>query len=163
MRGDRGVEWLTMDAARAAKTIGTRADLTVCLNVITSASAPVRNAQWAGVASITKPTGHALLVLPSLESEEMLQRQSLRDTRNEKFEITDEGLVETEGSFQKHYRQDEVSRGRREPRARGQAHRADRVGVVTNGNEKAPFRRVGKSLGLDRAGAAAAHSLRPRG
>ena len=97
-----------MDAARAAKRIGTRADLTVCLNVITSASAPVRNAQWAGVASITKPGGHALLVLPSLESEEMLQAQSLRDKRNEKFEITDEGLVETEGSFQKHYRQDEV-------------------------------------------------------
>lgn len=104
-----GVEWLTMDAARAAKTLGTRADLTVCLNVITSASAPVRNAQWAGVASITKPGGHALLVLPSLESEEMLQRQTLRDARNQKFEITGDGLVETEGSFQKHYRQDEVS------------------------------------------------------
>jgi SAM-dependent methyltransferase len=103
-----GIEWLTMDAARAAKRIGTRADLTVCLNVITSVSAPVRNAQWAGVASIAKPGGHALLVLPSLESEEMLQAQSLRDKRNEKFEITDEGLVETEGSFQKHYRQDEV-------------------------------------------------------
>jgi SAM-dependent methyltransferase len=103
-----GVEWLTMDAARAAKKIGTRADLTVCLNVITSASAPVRNAQWAGVASVTKPGGHALLVLPSLESEEMLHRQSLRDARNDKFEITADGLVETEGSFQKHYRQDEV-------------------------------------------------------
>lgn len=103
-----GVEWLTMDAARAAKRIGTRADLTVCLNVITSASAAVRNAQWSGVASITRPAGYALLVLPSLESEEMLQAQSFRDARNARFEITDDGLVETEGSFQKHYRQDEV-------------------------------------------------------
>jgi 2-polyprenyl-3-methyl-5-hydroxy-6-metoxy-1,4-benzoquinol methylase len=103
------VEWLTMDAARAAMRIGPRADLTVCLNVITSASAPVRHAQWAGVAAVTKPQGHALLVLPSLESEEMLQRQSLRDVRNEKFQITEDGLVETEGSFQKHYRQEEVS------------------------------------------------------
>jgi hypothetical protein len=103
-----GIEWLTMDAARAAKRIGTRADLTVCLNVITSASAPVRHAQWAGVASVTKPSGHAQLVQPSLESEQMLQAQSLRDARNETFEITDDGLVETEGSFQKHYRRDEV-------------------------------------------------------
>lgn len=104
-----GVEWLNVDAARAAKQIGMRADLTVCLNVITSVSAPVRAAQWAGVASVTKPKGHALLVLPSLESEEMLHRQSLRDARNEKFKITEDGLVETEGSFQKHYRQEEVS------------------------------------------------------
>jgi SAM-dependent methyltransferase len=103
------VEWLTMDAARAARHIGPRADLTVCLNVITSASAPVRNAQWAGVASVTKPSGHALLVLPSLESEQMLLAQCLRDVRNDTFEITADGLVETEGSFQKHYRQDEVS------------------------------------------------------
>jgi len=104
-----GVEWLTMDAARAAKHIGSRADLTVCLNVITSASAPVRHAQWSGVASVTKPSGHALLVLPSLESEQMLQQQSLRDARNATFEITEDGLVETEGSFQKHYREDEVA------------------------------------------------------
>jgi SAM-dependent methyltransferase len=103
-----GIEWLTMDAARAAKHIGPRADLTVCLNVITSASAPVRHAQWAGLVSVTKPSGHALLVLPSLESEQMLKEQSLRDARNAKFEITDDGLVETEGSFQKHYREDEV-------------------------------------------------------
>jgi SAM-dependent methyltransferase len=104
------VEWLTMDAARAAKHLGPRADLTVCMNVITSASAPVRHAQWAGVASVTKPSRHALLVLPSLESEQMLQEQSLRDARNARFEITDDGLVETEGSFQKHYREDEVIR-----------------------------------------------------
>jgi SAM-dependent methyltransferase len=103
-----GVEWLTVDAVRAAKHIGSRADLTVCLNVITSASAPVRNAQWAGVASVTQPKGHALLVLPSLESEEMLLTQSVRDARNARFEFTDDGLVETEGSFQKHYREDEV-------------------------------------------------------
>jgi SAM-dependent methyltransferase len=104
-----GVKWLTMDAARAAKQIGACADLAVCLNVITSASAAVRNAQWAAVASITKPGGHALLVLPSLESEEMLQRHSRLDTRNTQFEITENGLVETEGSWQKHYRRDELT------------------------------------------------------
>jgi 2-polyprenyl-3-methyl-5-hydroxy-6-metoxy-1,4-benzoquinol methylase len=108
-RAMEGIEWLTMDAAQAAKRIGQRADLTVCLNVITSESATVRQAQWAAVASITKPGGHALLVLPSLESEEMLQRQSRRDRRNTQFEITDSGLVETEGSWQKHYRRDELT------------------------------------------------------
>jgi hypothetical protein len=58
---------------------------------------------------VTKPGGHALLVLPSLESEEMLQRESRRDARNETFEISDDGLVETEGSWQKHYRREEVT------------------------------------------------------
>jgi len=107
--GIKGVTWLTMDAGRAAKQLGGRADLTVCLNMITSASAALRQAQWAAVASITKPGGHALLVLPSLESEEMLQRHSRRDPRNTQFEITEGGLVETEGSWQKHYRRDELA------------------------------------------------------
>ena len=96
-----GVEWLNMDAARAAKKIGTRADLTVCLNVITSASAPVRDAQWAGVASITKTTGRALLVVPSLDSEEMLQAQIFvtRGTPSSKSPTT---VWSRRGKFQKH-------------------------------------------------------------
>jgi SAM-dependent methyltransferase len=103
----KGVEWLTMDAARAAKRIGRRADLTVCLNVITSASAATRNAQWASVAAVTKPSGFALVVAPSLESDEMLL-PAHRAEQSGKSAATAGGLADRDGSRQKHYRRDEL-------------------------------------------------------
>ncbi len=103
----KGVEWLTMDLARGAETIGCRADLTVCLNVITSASAAVRNAQWAAVASVTRPSGFALVVVPSLESDAMLM-EAHRAEKSGKAAATAEGLADRDGSRQKHYRRDEL-------------------------------------------------------
>jgi SAM-dependent methyltransferase len=105
--GVKGVEWLTMDAARAAKRIGCRADLTVCLNVITSASSATRNAQWASLAAVTKPSGFALVVVPSLESDEMLM-EAHRAERSGKAAATAGGLADRDGSRQKHYRRDEL-------------------------------------------------------
>lgn len=102
------VEWLTMDVARAAKHIGRRADLTVCLNVITSASAATRNAQWASLAAVTKPSGFALVVVPSLESDEMLMPAHERDVSG-KTAATATGLADRDGSRQKHYRRDELT------------------------------------------------------
>jgi len=102
-----GIEWLTMDAARAAKHIGCRADLTVCLNVITSPSPAVRNAQWASVAAVTKPGCFALVVVPSLESDEMLM-DAHKAERSGKTAATAEGLADRDGSRQKHYRRDEL-------------------------------------------------------
>ena len=104
----KGVEWLTMDVARAADEIGCRADLTVCLNVITSASAAVRNAQWAAVAHVTKPGRFALVVVPSLESDEMLMGAH-RAERSGKAPATEAGLADRDGARQKHYRRDELS------------------------------------------------------
>jgi predicted TPR repeat methyltransferase len=101
------VEWLTMDLARAAKRIGCRADLAVCLNVITAPRSATRNAQWAGVASVTKPGGFALVVVPSLESDEMLM-DAHRAERSGKAEATVGGLADRDGSRQKHYRRDEL-------------------------------------------------------
>jgi 2-polyprenyl-3-methyl-5-hydroxy-6-metoxy-1,4-benzoquinol methylase len=103
----KAVEWLTMDVARAAKAIGCRADLTVCLNVITSASTATRNAQWASVATVTKPTGFALVVVPSLESDEMLM-EAHEAERSGKAAATPEGLADRDGSRQKHYRRAEL-------------------------------------------------------
>lgn len=103
----KGVEWLTMDAARAADEIGCRADLTVCLNVITSASAAVRNAQWSAVAHVTKPGRFALVVVPSLESDEMLMAAH-RAERSDKAPATAAGLADRDGARQKHYRRDEL-------------------------------------------------------
>lgn len=105
--GVKGVEWLTMDAARAAKRIGCHADLTVCLNVITSASTAMRNAQWASVAAVTKPSGFALVVVPSLESDEILM-EAHRAERSGKAAATAGGLADRDGSRQKHYRRDEL-------------------------------------------------------
>ena len=103
-----GIEWISMDVARASKRIGPRADLTVCMNVITSSNAAVRSAQWASVASVTRPGGFALIVVPSLESEEMVQAHSRR-AGGVKASLTDDGLVEFEGRAQKFYRRDEVT------------------------------------------------------
>jgi SAM-dependent methyltransferase len=107
--GMANVAWMTMDVARAAKKIGTRADLTVCLHVITSASTAVRNAQWAGVVSVTKPGGFALVVVPSLESEEMIQDHISRGMQGVKSKMMASGLVEVDGTRQKYYRRDEVA------------------------------------------------------
>lgn len=103
-----GVEWLAMDAARAAERIGPRADLTVCLNLITSASASVRKAQWQAVAAVTKPGGHALLVVPSLESDRMVQASGGRLGTTKHTSATAEGLADRDGSLQKHYSREEL-------------------------------------------------------
>lgn len=103
----KGVEWLTMDVTRAAKAVGRRADLTVCLNVITSASAATRHAQWTSVAAVTKPSGFALVVVPSLESDEMLM-DAHRAEQSDKAAATAGGLADRDGSRQKHYRRGEL-------------------------------------------------------
>ena len=101
---DPKIEWMTMDVVKAAKRIGPLADLTVCFNVITSGSAATRSAQFAGVAGVTKPGGMALAVVPSRESEEMVQARSGEDATG----FTEDGLAEKGGSWQKHYRRDEL-------------------------------------------------------
>jgi SAM-dependent methyltransferase len=99
------VRWLTMDIPRSAKTIGTVADLTVCMNVITSPSQAKRNAIWKAVAKVTKPNGHALIVVPSLESEHMVQRASRRGA---KLPATMQGgLVQRDDAVQKHFERQE--------------------------------------------------------
>ena len=65
--GIKNVRWLTADVARGAKRIGRKADLTVCMNVITADNEAERIAQWRGLSAVTKPGGFALVVVPSLE------------------------------------------------------------------------------------------------
>lgn len=100
------VTWKTMDIPRAAKEIGTRADLTVCMNVITSASAAKRAALWSSLAHVTRKSGHALVVIPSLESEWLV-----RATTKEKLEpVRKGGLVKRDDAWQKHYERAELDR-----------------------------------------------------
>lgn len=97
------VNWLTMDIPRAAKTIGRQAHLTVCLNVITQSREAAREKLWVSVASVTRPGGHALVVVPSMESERMVVAagggQSWRKG----------GLVARDGIWQKHYEEAELA------------------------------------------------------
>lgn len=104
--GMPNVAWKTMDIPRAAKEIGTVADLTVCMNVITSASGAKRAALWSSLAHVTRKGGHALVVIPSLESEWLV-----RATTKEKLEpVRKGGLVKRDDAWQKHYERSELDR-----------------------------------------------------
>ena len=106
--GMKNVRWLTADVARGAKRIGPIADLTVCMNVITADSAAERAAQWRGLRAATKPSGFALVVVPSLESERMVQKHTPAG-KTGKPTFRADGLSEKAGSWQKHYRRDELT------------------------------------------------------
>lgn len=105
------VRWIVMDIARASKVIPARADLTVCLNVITSPSPAKRNALWSCVAKVTKPQGFALIVVPSIESNCLVakrERGGGRNARNGRHAPPGDGLVKREDSWQKHFSRREL-------------------------------------------------------
>ncbi len=101
-----GVTWLVADIASVFKAIGTRADLTVCMNVITSPSPAKRNSLWTCLAKVTKPRGFALIVVPSLESNRMVEQRYLR--KNRRLTSKSNGLVRREDSWQKHFERAEL-------------------------------------------------------
>jgi 2-polyprenyl-3-methyl-5-hydroxy-6-metoxy-1,4-benzoquinol methylase len=105
--GMKNIRWLTADVARGAKRIGPRADLAVCMNVITADGAAERTAQWRGLSAVTKPAGFALVVVPSLQSERMVQKHTAAG-KGGKPKFKGDGLSEKAGSWQKHYRRDEL-------------------------------------------------------
>jgi SAM-dependent methyltransferase len=100
--------WLAMGIERAAKLIGPRADLTVCLNVITSPQRARQHGLWASVAAVTKPRGHALVVVPSIESARMVRDVETRGwKRVSRAEV--DGVVRRAGVWEKHYAREELS------------------------------------------------------
>jgi SAM-dependent methyltransferase len=102
------IRWLTMDIPRSAKTIDAVADLTVCMNVITSPSQAKRNAIWKAIVNVTKPNAYALIVVPSLEAERMVQRASRRGRRTEISATMPGGLVQRDDAVQKHFERREL-------------------------------------------------------
>ena len=103
------VKWMVMDVAQAGVALGACADLTVCMNVITSSDAERREAIWRSVATVTKSRGHALVVVPSIESDEMVRKFAFRAGRAEEFISTSEGLVTRDGAVQKHFSREEFA------------------------------------------------------
>jgi len=67
--GVRNVRWVLADIRKLRARSVPKADLIVCLNVITSASAAVRAEIMRSVGRVTSEEGWALVVVPSLESE----------------------------------------------------------------------------------------------
>src|SRR6185312_4654431 len=100
------VRWQTADIVSAAKKLGTIADLTVCLNVITSPSAQKRALLWQSLASTTKSGGFTLVVVPSLESENMVQ--AVINGKKKPQLATRNGLVVREEATQKFFEENEL-------------------------------------------------------
>ncbi|MBS0275355.1 MAG: class I SAM-dependent methyltransferase [Proteobacteria bacterium] len=99
-----GVTWHTAGVEAAGKRIGPRADLTVCMNVITVPNAAKRKAMWDGIAAVTKRGGHALVVVASLEAEQMIGKLLGEEPGGHC-----NGLVDHDGALQKHFTRAELS------------------------------------------------------
>jgi SAM-dependent methyltransferase len=101
------VEWLTMSLHHAPPVIGPRADLVACMNVVTSPSAARRDVMFASIAAITKPRGFALVVVPSVESAEMV-RSVTRGNRAATATPAD-GIFRRGNARQKHFAKRELA------------------------------------------------------
>jgi ubiquinone/menaquinone biosynthesis C-methylase UbiE len=106
----KNVEWLTMSAHLAPDAIGTCADLTACMNVITSPSLKKRNALFASVAEVTKPGGYTFMVLPSIESAEMVKRLTHRGSGKAVIKRAKDGVMRRGNARQKHYARAELTK-----------------------------------------------------
>ena len=104
----RKVRWLTSSLPPAARRIGPVADLAVCMNVITMPQRRVRDAMWRSLARVTRPGGHALIVVPSIESDRMVERIAYGTSAAEAKAASPDGLVERGGARQKHFAKDEL-------------------------------------------------------
>lgn len=102
------VRWMTSSIPPATRRIGRRADLTVCMNVITMPGARTRASMWEAIARVTRKHGHALIVVPSIESDRMVERVAYGTTRGQAIAETPEGLVDRGGSRQKHFARQEL-------------------------------------------------------
>jgi len=103
------IVWMTSSIPPAAKRIGPLADLTVCMNVITMPSARIRAQMWDGIAQVTRRRGHALIVVPSIESDRMVEHVAYGTSRAQAMADAPDGLVERGGSRQKHFARDELN------------------------------------------------------
>jgi SAM-dependent methyltransferase len=108
LRGRGGITFLTSGIPPAARRIGRKAHLTVCMNVITMPGAKTRERMWHAIASVTRRGGHALIVVPSIESDRMVERIAYGTPLAEAKAAAPDGLVDRGGSRQKHFAKDEL-------------------------------------------------------
>ena len=108
LAGRGEIVWITSNIPPAVKRIGRKADLAVCMNVITMPQARIRASMWEALAAVTKKNGRALIVVPSAESDRMVDRIAYGTTLAEWKAEAPGGLVERDGSRQKHYARPEL-------------------------------------------------------
>jgi len=103
------VRWVCASVEDAPRAVGEQADLTVCLNVLTSPNAALRRRQWKALGRITKPGGLTIVVLPSLESSELVARVEERLRPGSSGARSGDGTVVNRGKArQKHYTRAEL-------------------------------------------------------
>lgn len=108
-RGPTPVEWRVADLTECPALFGTNcADLTVCLNVITSPSAARRKSLWETVRTMTRPAGHALLVVPSIESCQMVAERENRGRKRGQPVVKGDGIAIRANVWQKHFSRGEL-------------------------------------------------------
>jgi len=100
------VAWRSMPLEEAGERLGPIAHLAVCLNVITSPDAALRDRQWESLAALVRPGGHLLAVVPSLES-----ARYVAETDGETFHLPDDDeqdLIRRMDTRQKHYSREQL-------------------------------------------------------
>ena len=108
LAGRDDITWITSNIPPAVGRIGRKADLAVCMNVITMPQARIRETMWKALADVTKRKGRALIVVPSIESDRMVARVAYGTSPAEAKAEAPDGLVERDGSRQKHYARQEL-------------------------------------------------------
>src|SRR4029079_1372519 len=108
-KGTTPAEWHVADLTECPRLFGTScADLTVCLNVITSPSAARRKSLWETVRTITKPAGYALIVVPSIESCHMMAERENRSRKRARAASKADGIAMRGNVWQKHFSRGEL-------------------------------------------------------
>lgn len=102
------VRWVCVGVEDAPRLLSNAADLTVCLNVLTSPDAALRRRQWKALAQVTKPGGRVIVVLPSLESSELVAQIEERLRPGSSGARLEDGSVHRGHARQKHYTRAEL-------------------------------------------------------
>jgi len=103
------VRWVCASVEDTPRKVGETADLSVCLNVLTSPDATLRRRQWKALGKITNPGGCTIVVLPSLESSELVAQVEERLRPGSSGARTGDGTVVNRGKArQKHYTREEL-------------------------------------------------------
>jgi len=102
------IQWHTLDLAQAPAAIGACADLTVCLNVVTSPVEKTREELWAAIAAVTKPGGFTIVGIPAIESARMVDDVVNAKKKGPRAVLDPKGLLDRTGAVQKHYSRPEL-------------------------------------------------------
>lgn len=100
--------WVCSAVEDTPSKVGRVADLTVCMNVLTSPDGALRRRQWNALGRITQPGGCLLVVLPSFESAAFVADVEERMNPGTSAQREADGTVQRGRARQKHYTRAEM-------------------------------------------------------